>query len=462
MLARIVLIGLCSSLFLSVHAASLTAPICDAGARYAFETAKCTIELRNDSDAPVHISSITPIIKGDSAEPEAIVVPAKGSAYVEATIHLGEAKGVVGHSFELHAAAKKTTARVQRSATVQAFVQSVLESPRPKIDFGLVKSAEVTWPVVKELTFTSREVADLRILSVDSAPEWIDASISPDGRTLKASLKKTAPWGHTYDGAAYIKVTLNAPQQKVEWIEVTANVQGDVVADANPLDLGVLHATGKDQEFLLRLSSVSGKNFRTGKPELSGLTGKANIEACRPVVVGCRIARIALSSKQPLGGLRGTLRIELPEYDRSLAVELRGYLLGKDTVVHSIDEISTNNSSSAQVAAKRPDLQAALAESVKAEPPPLPGRGPLLRWGASHQSRIYGYLIYRAESAEGGMTRISKDVIPAIKDGKDLSGSYQWRDESAKSGTTYWYQIVALNRDATKENLSERQKVVAK
>lgn len=442
----------------SAHAARLTAPICDAGARYAFEVVKCTIELHNGTETPVHISNIKPVIPGDEVNPSNIVVPANGVAYVEATVHLGEAKGMVGHPFELHADKK---ARVQRSATVQAYVQTVLDHPRPKIDFGVVKLRSVQWPLVKSVTFTSREAPGLRISRIDSAPDWLVASIDPDGRTLHASLNKDAPWGHIYDGAAYIKVSLDASQQKVEWVEVTADIQGDVVPDSNPLEFGVLKATG-DQEFVLRFSSPSGKDFNLGKMSLSGIEGKASSAACTPAASGCRLARITLSKKQPLGGLRGTLKVDLPDYGRSVSVELRGYLLSKDTVVHSMDELASGSSSAAPAPSASPDLRSALTEAVRQEPPPLPGKGPLLRWGATHQSRIYGYVIYRSDREDGAMVRVNKDVILAVKEGTDMAGNYQWRDNSAESGKTYWYQIGVLNRDGSKEDLTGKQKVTAK
>jgi hypothetical protein len=442
----------------SAHAARLTAPICDAGARYAFEVVKCTIELHNETENPVHVSSIKPVISGDAVTPGSITVPAHGVAYVEATVHLGEAKGVVGHPFELHADKK---ARVQRSVTVVAYVESVLDHPRPKIDFGVVKMPSVTWPLVKSVTFTSREAPGLRITRIDSAPDWLEASIDADGRTLHASLKKDAPWGRIYDGAAYIKVSLDTPQQKVEWVEVTADIQGEVVPDSNPLEFGVLKATG-DHEFVLRFSSPSGKDFNLGKMSLNGIKGKASSAPCTPVATGCRLARITISKKQPLGGLRGTLEVDLPDYHRNVSVQLRGYLLSKDTVVHSMDEIASGSSSAAPAASASPDLQSALKEAVKEEPAPPPGNGPLLRWGATHQSRIYGYVIYRSDSEDGAMARVNKDVILAVKEGTDMSGNYQWRDTSAESGKTYWYQIGVLNRDGSKEDLTGRQKVTAK
>jgi len=42
------------------------------------------------------------------------------------------------------------------------------------------------------------------------------------------------------------------------------------------------------------------------------------------------------------------------------------------------------------------------------------------------------------------------------------SGSYQWRDDSAESGKTYWYSIGVINRNGSRQDLTGAQKVTAK
>jgi hypothetical protein len=340
-------------------------------------------------------------------------------------------------------------------------VQSVLDQYLPKFDFGTV-TRETEWPIKRSVTLSSREVGDLRVTGVESAPAWLDVTLGADGRTVNASLKKDAPWGLTHNGAAYVKVGLNAPQQPHAWIEVDMNVHGDVVPDADPFQLGMLRSVGK-HDFLLRLTNPDGKDFKLGKLALQGINGKVGSKACVPAAAGCRLISLSISNDQPQGRLLGKLEIELPELQKTLPVEVFGLMLAPETKIHDLSELepASGAQSSAEVPAET-KLTDALANAVKAEEPPPPGNGPLLRWSVAHQTRVYGYLIYRAETDNGPLKRVNKEIIPAVAEGKKFSGDYQWRDVKTEPGKTYWYQIGIVNRDGSKEDLSGRQKVVAK
>jgi hypothetical protein len=242
---------------------------------------------------------------------------------------------------------------------------------------------------------------------------------------------------------------------------VDANVLVDVVPDGNPFQLGMMRTNGK-HEFLMRVSSPAGKDFKLGKIAMQGIKGKVlGTKACVPDVAGCRLIRISIDNKQPIGKLMGELEIDLPELGRKLPVELFGILLPPETKIHELSELQS--ASPAQTAAaEKLDVGGALAAAVKPEEAPLPGNGPLLRWSVAYQTRIYGYVIYRAESEDGPLMRVNKEIVPKAEQGTDRSGSYQWRDASAEPGKAYWYQIGTVNRDGTREDLSGRQKVVAK
>ena len=80
---------------------------------------------------------------------------------------------------------------------------------------------------------------------------------------------------------------------------------------------------------------------------------------------------------------------------------------------------------------------------------------------AVHESAIHGYAIYRAESESGPFVRINKDTIATTAIGEG-GASYQWRDNTATSGKTYWYYVGLLNKDGSKGNLTPPQKAIAK
>ena len=438
--------------------AALRISQCDVGDRYQFEVASCALELHNDSDKPVRVRKVEPWYPTDSVKPDSIDVPPHGAAYVEATIDTGNREGLGYHSFRF---ILDDAGQSRRSSGVNTYVQSVLDQNRPKFDFGVVRLAEAKWPLTQSVTFSSREAPDLRVTQVEETPDWLDVRIADDGRTVTASLKKNVPWGVRERGKTYVKVGLNAARQRHAWIAVEANVLGDVVPDGDPFQLGMMRTNGK-HEFLLRLSSPAGKDFKLGKIALRGIKGKvARTRPCVPAAKGCRLIGLSIDNRQPIGKLVGELEVELPEFGRTLPVQLYGILLPPETKIHDLSEMQSASPTQALPDSEKVDVGNALANAVKKEEPPLPGNGPLLRWSVAHQTRIYGFVIYRAESESGPLQRVNKEIVKASMQGDDRSGSYQWRDASAQAGKTYWYQIGTMNRDGSREDLSGRQKVVA-
>jgi hypothetical protein len=157
--------------------------------------------------------------------------------------------------------------------------------------------------------------------------------------------------------------------------------------------------------------------------------------------------------------------VELPGFGRTLPIELVGMLLDPKTKIHKMEDLvnqSAQGSGGMSTGSATPDIGNAIRSTLRQDDPPPPGNGPLLRWAVAHQASIHGYAIYRASSETGPFVRVSKDVIEVVEDDADKTGRYQWRDNTAESGKTYWYRIGVLNRDGSKKDLTAAQKVVAK
>jgi len=431
---------------------------CDAGEHYQFESISCSIELNNTGDTPIKVSKGEAKFPWDGIDTGTIIVPAKGVAYINAKVDLRNDEGATRRAFRF---ATDEPRQDYRGSEVRAMVLSVLDQAKPTIDFGVVKP-EQKLPE-SSITLSSREVKDFRITGIVSKPDWLDVTLDKDGRTVRAKLRSTAPWGLIHHDQ-FIKLTINAPQQPQAWVAIEANVLGDVVPDGNPFQLGLMRTDGK-HEFLVRVSSRSGKDFKIGKLDLKNVKGTAKAEPCVPAAKGCALVRLAVANDQPTGKVEGMLEVQLPDYKRTLPIELVGMLLTPETKIHDMEELMKQSEQGAQSKASTPgvpDLGKAIANTVKQEEPPPPGEGPLLRWSVAHQDPIYGYAIYRADSENGPFLRVNKDVIRVVDDSADKSGSYQWRDNSAESGKTYWYQIGILNRNGSKKDLTGAQKVVAK
>lgn len=452
------------ALSLSLAAAppsGLTVPVCNAGEHQQFETVTCDIELRNAGDNPIRVFDATPVSHLDRIDSEVVVAP-RATAYLRATVMPVNAVGYAHRFFRFktdEAGVIKT-----RSADVQMFLSTVLDQASPKIDLGTVRLGNL--PPAQPLALSSREVDDFRILEILSKPDFADVAIADDHRTLRVSVREGAPWGTQHDR---IKLKINAPKQPEAWVDVDVNVQGHVIAEPDPVLLGLMR-TDKQHEFLIRLTNPAKKPFRVGKLDVEGLKGTAKQQPCVPKAKGCAIIKVTVANDQPQGRVGGDLRIELPDFGRTLPVRLGGgLLLGPEVPIHDVEReaakaaASGASSGAPATAASQPDLKQTIAQAVeRKEMPDLPGRGPLLRWNVAHQAGYYGFIIYRAASESGPFARVNPELLRVVDESESRNGSYQWRDTTAVPGTTYWYQIGLVREDGEKVPLSGAQKVVAK
>ncbi len=273
--------------------------------------------------------------------------------------------------------------------------------------------------------------------------------------------KTDASWGR-HQG--YVKVALNSTLQPQAWIDVSADVHGAVIPSANPVEMGVFRNT--KLPFVVQLKSRDGKPVRPGALSIKDIKATLTKQACVGDAKGCAQISVKIATDQPGGRVQGQLLVELPDYHRTLPIDMDGLYLPEGVQVHSLNEAMEKNSKSS---AEPPplDLKSALQKSTQANsaPPPAdpPGRGPLLKWQVSNEANIYGYLVYRGNDENGPFLRVDKDIVRIEGDaGNGQTHSYAWRDTSATPGKTYWYYIGMLYRDGSKQQLSGPQKVTAK
>ena len=451
------LLTLAAALGAAPPSSNLVISPCDAGEHYQFEVVECPIELKNNGKTDLHVSKARTRYTWDDIDRGTIVVPAGGVAYINAKVDVRNSEGRTVRPFAFDVDEPGNT---RRGSEVRVFALSVLDQAKPTLDFGVVK-VEDEMPE-RSITLTSREVAGFRFTGVKSKPDWLDVRIGDDGRTVVAQFKKSAPFGViAHDD--FVKLSIDSPKQKEAWVEINALVLGDVVADGNPFQLGLLRK-GTKHEFLVRVSSRSGKPVKLGDVTLESIKGSAKPEPCTPAAPSCQLVRVEVSDENPASKLEGKLKIDLPEAGKPLPIDLVGVLINADTKIHDMDELMSQ--SGAQSRTEKPadsvSLQSAIKSAFREAEPPPPGTGPLLKWSAAHQDTIYGYVIYRADAASGPFLRVNREIIRTVEEGSDKSGSYQWRDNEVQSGKTYWYSIGVINRNGSRQDLSGAQKVVAK
>jgi len=428
---------------------------CQVGEIYAFNHGECDVALSNEGDKPIRVFDVKAAKEGDSAEPATLTVPAHASAYIKVKVDSSNGFAAKLHKIQFHTDERGYE---ERTAAASAFVMTVLDDAHPQIDFGVVKSFGE--PSRKSVELASHDVAELKITKVLEAPAWLDASIGADGKTVSATVKPDAGWGLHAD---FVKVAINAPQQPQAWIEVKADIHGEVVAGMNPLDMGLMRI-GTPHEFHVPLRSR--KPFATGKIELQGLHGTAQMDSCEKPDGTCRMLVLKVDDQQP-GAIQGHVWIELPEFHQRLHLAAWGLLVPKESKVKNLDEMQASETANGQAQSQTKPLdlehavKAATSNATNTSNAPPPGTGPLLKWTVANGASIHGFQVFRSGNDNGPFVLLNPKSIPSTAQTQD-SVSYQWRDNSAVSGKTYWYYIGIVYNDGHKQQLTGPQKVVAK
>jgi len=414
---------------------------CSFGEVYAFSAAACSFTLENVGSKPVSLS-VTPLNPGNTVEPASLKLAPNSSVKVAARVSTDNLAGAVTSGFRVEGTEKPVLVHAQ------GFVMSVLDNPLPKIDFGDIDAASA--PIQKSIELTSSLVQDVRIEKVLSKPSFLRAEVGKDSRALVAEIDKNAPWGR-FDET--IKLAIDTPQQKQVWVEVTGNVTGDVGPQTNPYWFG---SVPPPRILTLPLTDRDGRDFKIGAVTSKDFAATFDSADCDPVRRGCRALQIHVADSQPPGFFRTNLDVDLPDRGRHLALTVWGILGGKHVP-------ESKGASSPPDTSKSPPQEA----RGKASPPPLKtqpepsGEGPLLKWTVAQHGNVYGYQVFRGDSAEGPFALSNSQTIAAIDNGEGPV-KYQWRDAEAVKGRTYWYYIAIVYKNGVRQVLSGAQKTVAK
>lgn len=440
--------------------------LCKLDEFYANSSGQCDLTITNSGDKPIRLSQFVALKGVGSVDPPVVEIQPHAKAYAKLKVKAIDEAGLVRFPFSF----KSSEPGFEDSGVANAYgyVLSALDDPRPEVDFGAV-NIEAIAGHQKVLALDSHDANTFRVLKVLEKPSYISASITPDGKHVRFGLLPGAPWGIHADT---VTVAIDTPNQKEAWIKVKSDIRGDVVPDSNPFALGLMRE-GNRNEQLVRLTSRSGKEFEIGDVKLEGVEGRTEVLPCLPPSPGCRLIKLRVSDEQPKGVVRGVLRVELPKQGGALPIALWGMMVSKTTKVEDLGEklardAKMSGSGSEISAVDHLDLGQRLKDAVSSESAPAAapapsteGKGPLLKWTIEHGAPVYGFQIFRSASVDGPFVRINGASIRSTAQGT-LPTSYQWRDESAKPGTTYWYYVGILDKNGSKRPLSKPQKVVAK
>jgi len=231
----------------------------------------------------------------------------------------------------------------------------------------------------------------------------------------------------------------------------------------NPYDMGLLRI-GNPIEFKLPLTSRSGHAFKIGDIKFENFDGKAEVTSCAPQREGCKTLVVRLADVRTPGAINGRMKIELPEFSRQLIVAVWGVAVPKDFKVKSLDaeELQHEAAAKGAISQSSRNLGAAISDAVKSANEQIPpGSGPLLKWTISNGMAIHGFQIFRSTDVDGRFSLINASSVLANANSEG-SVSYQYRDNTANPGKTYWYYIGLVYKDGHKQQLSGPQKIIAK
>jgi hypothetical protein len=421
---------------------------------YAFSKTDCLVKLFNAGKKPIHISHL----QADGAEdalPSADEIIQPGSEkFLTIGFAAGNAVGATYHTYHLATDESPNT----RMFGIRAFVLTAFDENKPTLDLGIVDTTAQR--SVKPLEIHTQEVAHWQIKKVLESPLWLDVKVNPQNHGIEASVKPNSSWGQQ---SGFIKLAVDVPQQRELWVWAKADVRGNVVPAANPFDTGLLRF-GNHNEFKLELSNRSGKSFGITNLRLQDIVGDVVTTPCIPVRTGCELVRLTVSDQQPAGSIRGYIQMTLPDYNQELAVLVTGLIIDpKKKVIdlNSPEARATVNSAPTSNGGNSFDLTHEIQTAVKEADAIPPGAGPLLKWKVANGGGIHGFQIFRSDDEVGPFVLVNRETVRSSTL-SDESQEYQYRDNSAVAGKTYWYYIGIVYADGHKQQLSGAQKVVAK
>lgn len=444
----------------AITAASAQPPLvfndCVFGEVYAFSIVDCRMQVRNATGHAIHIE-LTPQQAGDSIEPSSLDVAANSSRELRGRIAVANGVGDLTHFFKVQSSDKSIR---DQFAKATGFAMTALDEAHPRLDFGSVDLSKNAPSMRIELG--SHDAPEFRITRVLESPVSVQAKVLPDQRSLDVKLRSDADWGLVDD---FVKVAIDTPHQKEAWVQIKAELHGQISTPSNPVWMGIVPPDA-ERKILVPLKNSEGKEFQIGKIEWHDIKGDADVVPCEPAARGCKALRVVLSKDQVAGPVRGNMTVQLPDYSKQLSIAIWGVLqalpakgAAGGSANNATARASDDKSNETVVPAPAPTPPAeSSAESAAAAPPA--GRGPLLKWSVADDGGVYGYQIFRSDSESGSFVLVNPKTVPAQASRKKGVNTYQWRDETAKAGNTYWYYIGAVGKEGSKRKLSNPQKKV--
>ena len=420
----------------------------DLGVVYSHSIKEIDVIVRNNSDKRLDIAKIVASTSRSEKRSTPVTVGAKGEARYPLEIDIGRRVGRFSIGFDIYLVDKvEPTSKF----IVRGFADWLVDPASMKADVGIVAADK---PTRLEIFPITRPGAEVQLKKVNAADGVIEVELSPAGKSAIVSTKKSTRWG-AFDEA--VDISTDSTLQPMVTMEIKGEVRGQVVPSVSVVSFGLIRE-GQSAEQIVRLSDSSGSAIRVGKISSRGADVSIKDEECIPTERGCRLLRLSPWNLKAGTAMHGEVAIELPDYSSILSLAINGFVIGKD------EQIGDLNGDRKSIKSEEPPisklLKSAAAKPIEMNVPS--GDGPLLTWRVTGNSAIYGFEIYRGLSSDGSFLRVSQPFIYPISVNAEVGAIYRWRDQTAASGTAYWYYIGVIFNDGRRQVLTGAQKIIAK
>ncbi len=426
-------------------------PVVEKGELYQFDQIEHRFTVENRGEHPYRLLTVTPILDVATAVADRQVIAPGERAEILVRQPVGDERGET--SFRVKVTTDDPLAPLQR-LLLRAFVQSAYDPETATLDFGEVGRPE---EASREVEITTREALSLEYRGLVDAPSWVRGEVVGtlnQGFRLRLQLTRDAPLGQI---ATRFFVATDFARQNRFVVTLRAKVFGDIVARPAHLDFGFIrlgqeasqtvrfaHRLGQPIEIQNIVGDLAGVTTRT--TPCDGLPEGANAAACRdlhvtfrPEVTGLSSGRLEIRLEAQRGKVEA-LPLQYSALSAAPGAEVRD-------ITADLQALAEKNPLPFDPNKPQPRIRVPETPSTK--------RSVNLKWRASKEEGIYGYLVYRSEQRGGPYLRQGEIVhVPTNAANATEVNDYLWVDRAVEPGTTYFYYLDTISRGATKQRFS--------
>jgi hypothetical protein len=377
-----------------------------------------------------------------------------------------------GGSANAHVAGSVATAVGQRTLAIQltssesttdpariaasALIYSIFDPAEPQLDLGVVPAGETR---SVDLDFSSREIDTFTLRDPLDPQRLVAAEILPSRKGIRVTNRKGLSWG-IHQGELTVGTDSDVQPQLV--VPFRFEIRGAVRPSQFEADLG-WHRSGEHPVSVVFLEGPEDVDLRIGALRIEGDEVALSQQACPRPAINCIALQFAVPESALKGRLRGRVGVPLRDHEQTLWIEYGAVVLAPDTQIRDVSFAEQNGSEDTP-----PGIEQVLSSITHSNNPirsPEPeGSGPVLRWSVLNEGNVFGYLVYRSQTADGQQVRLNAEPVKplSVADSESRPVEYAWRDVTADPAASYWYQIVAITKQGLRQDLTGRAQMKAK